>query len=61
MNRKKRKSPSTKASKYVEEEIHHKKTGAHGKKHPIKNKKQAIAIGLSKARKNGIHIPKKAS
>jgi len=30
-----------------------------GKKHPVKNKKQAIAIGLSKARRSGVKVPKK--
>jgi len=34
------------------------KSGKGGK---VKNPKQAIAIGLSEARKSGAHIPKKGS
>jgi len=49
------KAASTQAGEYVREEMHHKKSG----KHPVKNRKQAIAIGLSKARKAGIRVPKK--
>jgi len=52
-----KRSPSTRAGKYVHEEIHHAREG----KHPVKNRKQAIAIGLSKARKAGIRIPRKRS
>ncbi len=48
-----RKSPSTRAGEYVREEIHHAREG----KHPVKNRKQAIAIGLSKARRKGVHVP----
>jgi hypothetical protein len=50
-----RKSPSTRAGEYVHEEIHHAREG----KHPVKNRKQAIAIGLSKARRKGIQVPRK--
>ena len=46
---------STRAGAYVGEEMRHKRSG----KHPVKNKKQAIAIGLSKARKAGVKVPKK--
>ncbi len=46
---------STQAGEYVREEMHHKKSG----KHKIKSRKQAIAIGLSKARKSGVKVPKK--
>jgi hypothetical protein len=35
------------------------RSGKHSKKHPIKSRKQAIAIGLSKARKKGAKVPKK--
>ena len=49
------KSPSTQAGPFVEEEMHHLKK----KKHGVKNSKQAIAIGLSKARQAGVHIPDK--
>jgi hypothetical protein len=48
-------SPSTRAGEYVREEIHHAREG----KHPVKDRKQAIAIGLSKARRKGIHVPAK--
>ncbi len=40
----------------MREEMEHKREG----KHPVKSKKQAIAIGLSKARKAGIKIPAQA-
>lgn len=46
-------SPSTAAGEFVREEIHHVRRGKHGAKNP----KQAIAIGLSKARRAGIHVP----
>jgi len=52
---KKKKAATTKAGKYVREEMHHKASG----KHKIKSRKQAIAIGLSKAREKGIKVPKK--
>ena len=45
------------ASKSVETEMRHKKTG----KHKIKSRKQAIAIGLSKARSKGAKVPRKKS
>jgi hypothetical protein len=51
------KSASTQAGAFVREEMHHKRSG----KHPVKSRKQAIAIGLSKARKAGVKIPKKRS
>lgn len=47
------KSPSTQAGAFVEEEMHHVREGKHG----AKNTKQAIAIGLSKARQSGVKIP----
>lgn len=50
-----KKAASTKAGKFVREEMHHKASG----KHEIKSRKQAIAIGLSKARQKGIKVPKK--
>jgi len=43
------------ASKSVRTEMRHKKTG----KHPVKSRKQAIAIGLSKARRKGAKVPAK--
>ena len=49
------KSPSTAAGEFVHEEIHHVRQGKHG----AKNAKQAIAIGLSKARRAGIPVKKR--
>ena len=46
------KSPSTQAGEFVREEIHHVREGKHG----AKNAKQAIAIGLSKARRAGVPL-----
>jgi hypothetical protein len=48
---------STQAGEFVREEMHHKAAG----KHKVKNRKQAVAIGLSKARNAGIKVPKKKS
>jgi len=39
----------------VRTEMHHKRSG----KHKVKSRKQAIAIGLNKARSKGARIPKK--
>jgi Family of unknown function (DUF6496) len=47
------KSPTTQAGEFVREEIHHVRVGKHG----VRNPKQAIAIGLSKARKAGVKLP----
>ncbi|MBI2520928.1 MAG: hypothetical protein HYV97_10940 [Bdellovibrio sp.] len=47
------KSPSTQAGPFVHEEIKHVRKGKHG----ARNVKQAIAIGLSKARRAGVEIP----
>lgn len=46
------KSPSTQAGEFVREEIHHIREGKHG----ARNAKQAIAIGLSKARRAGVKL-----
>jgi hypothetical protein len=53
------KSPSTQAGEFVREEIEHVREGKHG----ARSTKQAIAIGLSKARRAGVKLqpPKKAS
>jgi hypothetical protein len=48
------KAPSTQAGEFVREEIHHVREGKHGARSP----EQAIAIGLSKARKAGVKLPK---
>jgi Family of unknown function (DUF6496) len=47
------KSPSTEAGEFVREEIEHVRQGKHG----ARNTKQAIAIGLSKARRAGVKLP----
>lgn len=46
------KSPSTQAGEFVREEIHHIRERKHGARSP----KQAIAIGLSKARRAGVKL-----
>ncbi len=52
-DRRQGKSPSTQAGEFVREEIHHIREGKHG----ARSTKQAIAIGLSKARRAGVHLP----
>src|SRR5687768_18355949 len=47
------KSPSTQAGEFVREEIEHVREGKHG----ARSSKQAIAIGLSKARRAGVRLP----
>ena len=47
------KSPSTQAGEFVREEIEHVREGKHG----ARSAKQAIAIGLSKARRAGVVLP----
>ena len=52
------------AGKSVKSAVHRKKAGTFksgtgGKGGTVKSKKQAIAIGLSEARKNGAKVPKK--
>ena len=46
-------APSTQAGAYVREEIEHVRKGKHG----ARSTKQAIAIGLSKARRAGVKLP----
>jgi hypothetical protein len=46
------KSPSTQAGEFVREEMHHVREGKHG----ARSTKQAIAIGLSKARRAGVDL-----
>src|SRR5450756_1081503 len=46
------KSPSTQAGEFVREEMHHIREGKHG----ARSTKQAIAIGLSKARRAGVKL-----
>ncbi len=47
------KSASTQAGEFVREEMHHVREGKHGTASP----QQAIAIGLSKARRAGVKLP----
>jgi len=47
------KSSSTQAGEFVREEMHHIREGKHG----ARSTKQAIAIGLSKARRSGVDLP----
>jgi hypothetical protein len=49
------KAASTQAGEFVREEIHHIREGKHG----ARSTKQAIAIGLSKARRAGVKLPRK--
>jgi hypothetical protein len=46
-------APSTQAGEFVREEIEHIREGKHG----ARSTKQAIAIGLSKARRSGVNLP----
>jgi hypothetical protein len=46
------KSPTTQAGEFVHEEIEHVREGKHG----ARSTKQAIAIGLSKARRAGVKL-----
>ena len=47
------KSVSTQAGEFVREEMRHIREGKHGAQSP----QQAIAIGLSKARRAGVKLP----
>ena len=47
------KAPSTQAGEFVREEMDHIREGKHG----ARSTKQAIAIGLSKARRAGVDLP----
>lgn len=53
------KSPSTQAGEFVREEMDHVRQGKHG----ARSAKQAVAIGLSKARRAGVKLspPKKGT
>lgn len=46
------KAPTTQAGEFVQEEMEHVRTGRHG----ARSTKQAIAIGLSKARRAGVKL-----
>ena len=47
------KAPSTQAGEFIREEMEHIREGKHG----ARSSKQAIAIGLSKARRSGVPLP----
>ena len=47
------KAPTTQAGEFVREEMEHIREGKHG----ASSAKQAIAIGLSKARRAGVELP----
>lgn len=47
------KAPSTQAGEFIREEMRHIREGKHG----ARSAKQAIAIGLSKARRAGVKLP----
>src|SRR5256886_16688237 len=47
------KAPTTQAGEFIREEFHHVREGKHGARWA----KQAIAIGLSKARRSGVELP----
>ena len=51
-DRREGKSASTQAGEFVREEMHHIREGKHG----ARSAKQAIAIGLSKARRAGVKL-----
>jgi hypothetical protein len=53
MARREGKAPTTQAGEFVREEIEHVRRGKHG----ARSTKQAIAIGLSKARRAGVDLP----
>jgi Family of unknown function (DUF6496) len=51
--KRKGKSASTQAGEFIREEMHHIREGKHG----ARSTKQAIAVGLSKARRAGVNLP----
>jgi hypothetical protein len=51
------KAPSTQAGEFIKEERDHVREGKHG----ARSSKQAIAIGLSKARRAGVNLPPPAA
>lgn len=52
-DKKEGKAPSTQAGEFIKEEFDHIREGKHGARSP----EQAIAIGLSKARRAGVDLP----
>ena len=51
--KRKGRAPTTQAGEFVREEMEHIREGKHG----ARSTKQAIAIGLSKARRSGVRLP----
>src|SRR5437660_85681 len=51
-DRREGKSASTQAGEFIREELHHIRGGKHG----ARSSKQAIAIGLSRARRAGVRL-----
>jgi len=49
------KAATTQAGEFVKEEMHHVREGKHG----ARSSKQAVAVGLSKARRAGVKVPPK--
>ena len=56
-DRREGKAPTTQAGEFVREEMDHIREGKHG----ARSTKQAIAIGLSKARRAGVKLPPPSS
>jgi hypothetical protein len=52
-DRREGKAATTQAGEFIKEEMHHIREGKHG----ARSAKQAIAIGLSKARRAGVDLP----
>jgi hypothetical protein len=52
-DRREGKAPSTQAGEFIREEVDHIREGKHG----ARSARQAIAIGLSKARRAGVDLP----
>jgi hypothetical protein len=52
-DRREGKAASTQAGEFIREEMHHIREGKHG----ARSARQAIAIGLSKARRSGVELP----
>jgi hypothetical protein len=52
-DRRQGKAATTQAGEYVREEMEHVKRGKHG----ARSRKQVVAIGLSKARRDGVKVP----
>ena len=51
-DRREGKAPTTQAGEFIREEMHHIREGKHG----ARSTKQAVAIGLSKARRAGVKL-----